>query len=850
MLALIASIALRSDVMMTPLVEFDYRNRAGLTASFNGVPLIRGSLIQIIDPTTSRTQFSSTSNDQQVEKHANGDLFAKFTSPNGLASGTQTYSKTETGFKIVYSLKWTGLTPVKAEWSLGQIWARPFLGGAIKVGNEWRGLPISSKQEGTAMERKLGTTAREIELQSPVGKLSVKGSSPDWTLFDARGFEQPWANGNELLWLGQMDVSLQPNLPVTAELEVSFSPNNFETVTRGLAPEGERLAEAVVPDNTEWPLIPKPKQALFNRETAFTIPDQLQVDAGDAYYPITQELIESIQLHWDAPFLTANQNYKGNVMMRVQNLALGPEGYEIKITPEAVILMGQDETGLRHAVRTLGFLAFVKNGKLSLPCGSLRDWPSIAWRGVHLFGGPEIRAFHTKLANRVLAPLKINRALIQCERTRWSSFPKIATAQFNSKEDLKATFDMYRRLGIEPIPLIQSLGHMSWFFENKQNLNLAVNPDYPFTIDPRKPGTQEALEKLWEEAAELLKPKVMHFGMDEFDIRGMPDDPALSTQIWEKSWPILNSIAVKHGATPMLWGDKGLAPGQAIDAALGDNSFEAMRRRQAIPKNAIVADWHYRNYPRGDKYMLSIGLFRSLGLTTVGSGWFNGDNIKGFCDACYQSGSGYLQTTWAGYQSDEAAVLREFKQFAAYVHAADYAWSNRSERYTDLPYDAGQVFSRLFFGQPSPITISAGTTLPGIRSHAIGDVNFRVGSPIALISILSSNTSREAAEITITPKGLNGRVVAFAVDTSIQCQDRDPVAEITVFDEKGKSNSRRLLYGSDLRASGDPRATVSMRNGSLSLIKIPLPIRGTVSKIVLKATSTYAGMRVHGITAY
>jgi hypothetical protein len=59
-----------------------------------------------------------------------------------------------------------------------------------------------------------------------------------------------------------------------------------------------------------------------------------------------------------------------------------------------------------------------------------------------------------------------------------------------------------------------------------------------------------------------------------------------------------------------------------------------------------------------------------------------------------------------------------------------------------------------------------------------------------------------------------------------------------------------LLYGSDLRASGDPRATVSMRNGSLSLIKIPLPIRGTVSKIVLKATSTYAGMRVHGITAY
>ncbi len=850
MLALIAAVALKSDVMETPLVDFDYRNRAGLTASFNGVPLIRGSQIQITDPYTSKAQFSSTSNDQQVERHANGDLFAKFTSPNLLASGTQTYTKTESGFKIQYSLKWTGLTSVKAEWSLGQIWARPFLGGAIKIGGEWRGLPLSSKQEGTAQERKLGGVASEIELQSPVGKLSLKGDSPDWTLFDARGYEQPWANGNELLWLGQMDVTLHPNQPVTAELEVSFSPNTFATVARTLVTEGEKLNEAIVPDNTEWPLIPKPKQALFNRETAFTIPDQLQADVSDFYFHITDELIDSIKLHWDAPNLMAIQNYKGNLMMRVQNLGLGPEGYEIKISPTNVILMGQDEIGLRHAVRTLGFLAFVKDGKLSLPCGSLRDWPSIAWRGIHLFGGPEIRAFHSKLANRVLAPLKINRTLVQCERTRWNAFPKIATPQFNSREDLKATFDMYRRLGIEPIPLIQSLGHMSWFFENKQNLDLAVNPDYPFTIDPRKPGTQLALEKLWAEAVELLKPKVMHFGMDEFDIRGMPDDPGLSTQIWEKAWPILNSIAVKHGAVPMLWGDKGLAPGQAIDAALGDNSYEAMRRRNAIPKNAIVADWHYRNYPRADKFLWSINLFRSIGLSTVGTGWFNGDNIKGFCDACYQSGSGYLQSTWAGYQSDEEAVLREFKQFAAYVHAADYSWSNRSERVTELPYDAGQVFSRLFFGQPSPIKISSGTALPGNRSQAIGDVNFRVGSPIALISILSSNTQREAAEITLTPRGLSGRVVALAVDTAVQCQDRDPVAEITVFDEKGKSNSRRLLYGSDLRASGDPRATVSMRNGSLSLIKIPLPNRGAVSKIILKATSTYAGMRVHGITAY
>jgi len=618
-----------------------------------------------------------------------------------------------------------------------------------------------------------------------------------------------------------------------------------------VTPEAESLHRAIAPDNREFPIIPAPKQSLFDRNVpGFELTDELKVDAPASSFAMTDELIGALRRRWDVPNIRAVPDRKGNVIVRVQDLGLGPEGYEIRISPSSVLLLGQDYAGLLHACTTVGLLSYAKNGKLFLPTGSMRDWPSIGWRGVHLFGGPTMRDFHAKIGHRVLAPLKFNRIVIQCERTKWDSFPGIETPIFNSREDLKATFDMYRRLHIEPIPLIQSLGHMSWFFENKQNLDLAVNPDFPFTIDPRKPGTKVALEKLWGEAIALLKPKTIHFGLDEIDIRGIRSTPEFTTQLWVAQMPTLAGIARKHSVAPMFWGDKGLAPGQAIDAALGDNHIEAKKRRDALPRNAYIADWHYKNDNKSERYMQSLNLWKFEGFSPIGCGWFNADNIRGFTEACFRASAGYLQTTWAGYESSEEAMLREYRQFAAYVLAADYSWSGRKELPSELRYDPADIFARLYFSEPSPLRESDGTALPGSRSITIGDTTFRRGSVYGLTSLLSPMAAGDPLRITIEPRGLTGRVVAFAVDTVQQCSERDPVAEITVVDDKGKETVRRLVYGPDVRAAGDLRATVGPRNQGLSIIRVPVANPGRIAKIILTGTSTYAGLRVHGVTAY
>lgn len=852
MLAGLAAFATVSDAIVVPSMSLDYRNRQGLTAMFNGVPLIRGSLIHIVDSTTGKTYFTSTSNDQRVERMADGRIVARFESPNGYATGSQTYIPTEDGFRVEYTFKWAGAGTARAEWSLGQVWARPFMNGRLFLDSTpARDLRTTPFTQYDLEGRKYGPPAKTVLLDSTFGRLHVDGESREWTMFDARGYKEPWANKDDTLWLGQTGVSLLPNRPVTTSATVKFEPTSFVPREVSMAPEAEPLRNAIAPDNRELPIIPSPKQALFDRNSpGFEVKSELRVDVNASNFGMTDELIGALKRRWDVPNLHAVPDQTGNVIVRVQDLGLGPEGYEIRISPTSVLLLGQDYPGLLHACTTVGFLSYAKDGKLWLPPGILRDWPSISWRGVHLFGGPTMREFHSKIGHRVLAPLKFNRIVLQCERTKWDSTPGIETPIFTSKADLKATFEMYRRLHIEPVPLIQSLGHMSWFFENKKNLDLALNPDFPFTIDPRKPGSKLALDKLWAEAIDLLKPRAIHFGLDEIDMRGIRSTPEFTTQLWTTQMPTLNGIAVRHSVTPMIWGDKGLAPGQAIDAALGDNPAEAQKRRAVIPKNAFIGDWHYKNDGNADRYMQSLNLWKREGLTPIGCGWFNGDNIRGFTQACYRAGAGYLQTTWAGYESSEEAMLREYRQFAAYVLAADYAWSGRKEKASELPYDPSDVFARLYFGEPSPLAESNGTGLPGSRIITIGDVTLRRGTIFGLTSLLSPMAAGDPMRITLEPKGLSGRVVTFAVDTVQLCSERDPVAEITVIDEKGKETSRRLVYGPDVRAGTDLRATVGSRNQGLSLIRVPLQSPGKVSKIVLTATSTYAGLRVHGITAY
>jgi hexosaminidase len=843
------------DVGMPVPLEFDVRNRGGLFISASGVPIVRGTWFQYYEPDWSRGYYSSQFSDQVITKKENGDILMTFRGRDDKASGTQKFTRTENGVKIECEFLWKGDGPVKLEFTGGLLWAKAFGAGSLTInGQPTRSLNFQTYANATDPGPRTYGTGSTFRFTAPFGDLTLTGSGQPFTIFDGRGYAQPWATSRDIYWMGVLGMDLEPNVPKSLTLEYKFEPNRVNRRVEKPKLEAVSLPAARVPQNRDFPILPKPKQATLDPQfPPFDLnPDTLAIDVPVPYENATRELMSGLKRGFELPKMTFLNDRRARIMVRVEGRDLPAEGYEIRVSESLVSVFAQDEPGVRNAMRTLAMLAFTQNGKLYLPACLIRDWPSISWRGVHLFGGPEIRSFHSRMANRIFSPLKINKIVLQCERTKWKSQPKIHTPLFNSREDLRAVFEMYRQMGIEPIPLIQSLGHMEWFFNNGANLDLAINKEIPYTVNPAKPETEKTISALWDEAIDLLKPRAIHFGLDEIDMRGMPDDPPNTTRVWSQMMPTLMRIANKHDVRPIFWGDKGLAPGQAIDAALGDNPIEAKKRRDALPRGAWIADWHYKNDPQPDRFLWSINLWKQEGFWPIASTWFNPDNIRGFSQAAYKSGSGFLQTTWAGYEHDADSMVRDFRQVTAYVLAADYAWSGRTEMPSALDYDPFYVFTRMYYDEPSVLTPLTGQSLGTGTPMTIGAVAFRRISPLRLYSVLTHATNDLPTEVEIAPERLEGRTVALAATTGMELEDNDPVANVIVEYADGQTAAQTLLYGPDVRFLGD-KAKIYRGHRSesgLCLVRIPLDRRAPIKRITVRASSSFAGLEIHGITVY
>lgn len=320
--------------------------------------------------------------------------------------------------------------------------------------------------------------------------------------------------------------------------------------------------------------------------------------------------------------------------------------------------------------------------------GSAEFRPSIAWRGVHLFVGPDALAFHKKLWTNVLLPLGYNNVVLQCEQTEWDCLPNLRGGNNLKRADLKRLCEWYRSAGVEVIPLVQSFGHVQWLAQGGKFLNLMMNPKLPYTIDPRKPAVAKLYTKLWNEVIAVTRPKTVHFGLDEIAFRGMPKDAKLVTKLWRVQVPTLVGIAKRHKVGMMLWGDEILAPSEGALPANAGTAKEAKSRRAVLPKGALVCDWHYQNNPDPALYARSLNLLRAEGFRPIASSWWRPQNLRGQSLAAIQTGAGALQTTWAGYVLNESVVRRNVKQFGPMVLAADYAWGWKGEG----SYDTGAVF--------------------------------------------------------------------------------------------------------------------------------------------------------------
>lgn len=421
--------------------------------------------------------------------------------------------------------------------------------------------------------------------------------------------------------------------------------------------------------------------------------------------------------------------------LRVAPSDPGPEGYVLKVTADFVVAAGADRRGTFYAVQTLRQLIRRQPARTEAAGGAggadrgtgaarlfvlgvqVRDWPDHPIRAIHVVLDSYSDIFHTALIDRIFSRYKINMLIAESQYVRWASAPNIWHPGGATKAQASAVVAAAREHLIEPVPLIQTLGHSGWLFHNDQNLDLLEMPaeiaPARFVYNPLNPRTYEVVLPVLDEAVELFGARFVHIGHDE--VRNVAPFPWSEegrrlgfAELFVRDTLRLRAHLRSRGVRTMMWGDVLLTNEWAPEFA-------------RLPRDIVMVDWQYHpaaRYPSLDR-------FRAWGFPVLGATWYRHDNIASFArDALRAGAGGMVRTTWTGYFGNRGALPSQYHQIYAYLVAADHFWNAGRERPSMDAVEAAARFRADWqAGRPAPAAI-AGRPLDlrsaANRSHMVG----------------------------------------------------------------------------------------------------------------------------------
>lgn len=744
--------------------------KKGLFVTTNNLTWITGSEINFLTPQRNTHHYYFTWWEQDVDSTQLEKDVLLIGSENTAVSGTYRVEKVDSTTKTFIDCKWNLQDSAVADVVYAKIWL-PFLNET-----SW-----SNEQKAVINIQEFYDTL--LIATTPFGKFQFRSSHPFKIKVNANA--SPGAKDYTQRW--QYLTLYDENIPVNQSggLHRSFFVKEINAVP---AMQNSASTKNIVLEkvNTAWKhavnqnqLLPQPKSIQLTKKQ-YIIPllkPAVVSDAADKYRNI-------LKLQWQI-----GNNYYPNITT-LQNNLLHVEGYVIDIKEEVINIQYKTGKGLQYALHTLAQLTKNEYGKLQIPQGNIKDEPSVAWRGIHMFTGPTSWQLHKRMYDRILFPLKMNKVVLQCEQAEWKQFPEIHNSISVSLKDLKSEFDYLRKNNTEPIPLIQSLGHMEWFFKPNKNRWLAVNPQYPYTLNPELPQSQLVIKQLWDEAFALLKPATIHIGFDEIGMIGFNIPREREIDFFKTQIAFLSTYVNRKKAKLMVWGDMGLAPGEGPDALNGVTKERAAIIRSFIPAGTYIGDWHYLNNPDPEVYKTSLQIWKQNNNLPLASPWLWPDNVRGFVHAAIDEKAGVLQTTWADFESSEKNMLQNVEQFAAYILAMDYAWSGRKELPKSLPYNAIEEWTSRFYAQPKPISDKNG---------------WRITEPISFQNVTAAAQINLPVVYSFKWKNLSACGFVFKATTETILPEGTPVAVVQFLENAKVVYEKQLRYGVEVRSKTDQR---------------------------------------------
>ncbi len=293
--------------------------------------------------------------------------------------------------------------------------------------------------------------------------------------------------------------------------------------------------------------------------------------------------------------------------------------------------------------------------------------PLLPVRGLHVLGASHAEVdLYEKFIREALASEGVNVLVWEIGYDyAFTSYPRVANSEGVTAADVARIAKACKESGVELVPQINCLGHQSWH-ENRGAL-LRAFPDFDETPSlsdnskdlycrsycPLHPDLHKVLFALMDEVADAAQVANVHCGMDEVFLIADQNCPRCggkgAADLFAGEVKALHDHLAARGATMWMWGDRfidGRATRLGSYEASANGTSSAV---DAVPKDIIICDWHYRRAARTPEFFLDKG-FR-----VVACPWKDErvalDQLQ-MMNALHTSNDralGMLQTTWVGF---------------------------------------------------------------------------------------------------------------------------------------------------------------------------------------------------------
>lgn len=443
----------------------------------------------------------------------------------------------------------------------------------------------------------------------------------------------------------------------------------------------------------DFKLLPLPQEFIMEGLSSLKFNDiQNYFSPQNVKLPVLGNLLGGVQ--------RTDNHDKAQIIFSIDNtLDMKAEGYLMIISDNRITITGKDEAGVFYAFRSLEqLMEDAQEQKVYLPLCSIRDYPALAYRAIHLDIKHHLEKteYYYQLMDK-LASYKINAIIVEMEdKIAYQRQPVAGSEDALTIQEWKKLCEYANERNIEISPLIQGLGHSSFILKHEQYENLRDDPASDWAFNPLDPKTYEVQFDLYLDAIEATPHgKYLHIGGDEVHTTGRQSGKsALELQL---SWlDKVCKFAEEHDRIPIFWDDMPLKqanvyrpmfnPGmtkEEVDLVWKKNEHVLLAFLNQFPKNCIYMRWNYSSpqaYGNGKamEWFIKHDL-KVMGATAGQTRWVlmpqnqsNMENIRSFAASSIENDlKGLLLTLWDDDSPHFELYMRGIIAFAEYTWTGD-----------------------------------------------------------------------------------------------------------------------------------------------------------------------------------